>query len=192
MAKRNYREEYQRRIEKGLTEGYSRAQAAGHPRKGESGIKSLDNFFKELRQEINNMITDINHIFEGYADANCKVEYDPGHSAKHTYVLPHWYVGGGGCVPDKKDFENLWSRVRQERPQQGYAMWITGTTEEEYPGKKGELTITLSYRLHWRVIDEAINDRSHRTLVDVVNSMIPDERKERWLSIEQVAIVNKA
>lgn len=187
MAKRDYRAEYRRRIERGLARGQSRAQAAGHPRKGEFGVNSIQNFFKDLQSEMKAMISDIAHIFSSYEDASCDTEYDSG----HKFVLPHWYVGGGGCVPNRKSLDNLWSRVRQERPQQWYALWITGTTEEEYPGKEGELTITLSYRLHWRVVHEAIDDRSNRTLQDVVNAMLPDDRREQWLSIEQIAIVDK-
>jgi hypothetical protein len=191
MAKRDYKAEYQRRVAKGLERGYSRAQAAGHPRKGESGVNIFQNFFKDMQSKLKSMISDVGNIFRDYEEANCEPREEAGHKVDKTYVLPHYYVGDAECIPNRKAFENLWNRVRQERIQSFYAFWITGVTEEEYPQKEGELTITLSYRLSWRAVQEALNNRSNRTLADVVNAMIPAEHDERWLSIEQVAIVNK-
>lgn len=190
MAKRDYRAEYQRRIERGLERGYTRSQAAGHPGRSQTpirGAKDLQKFFKDLQSQLNNMIKDAKRIFEPYAEANCSVSYDPGHSG----VLPHWYTGEMSCMPNKRDLEALWRRVRAERLQDSYALWITGTTEEEYPGKEGEFNITLSYRIHWRAIEQAISNPSHRTVVDVINEFLPEERRERWLSIDQIAIVDK-
>lgn len=190
MANRDYRAEYQRRIDRGLEQGYTRSQAAGHPRRGETpirGARDLQKFFVDLQNQLQDMLKDAKRVFQYYSEANCTVQYDSGHDS----VLPHWYTGEMNCMPNKRDLEALWSRVRAERPQEFYALWISGTTEEEYPGKEGEFNITLSYRIHWRIIEEAINDKSHRTIVDVINAFLPEERKERWISIDQVAIVNK-
>jgi len=189
MAKRNYKAEYQRRIANGLAAGLSRGQAAGHPnvKKGEVRASS-ENFFKQLREQFNDMIGNVAKIFEGVdLEGNCEV----GYINRHGRILERWFVGGGGCIPDRMDFQKLWETANRERAQQSYAMTISGTTEEPYPGKGDQLEITLSYRIDRSAFQDALNDRSNRTLSDVINALLPQEREEKWMIIDQITIINK-
>lgn len=188
MAERDYRKEYQRRIDNALKAGFSRSQGAGHARVGERGIRDVQEFFRQKREQLKDMIKDVNRIFEPVDIAgNC----DVGYMDAHHRILSRWYVGGDDCQMNRADMQKLWDAVNRERVQHFYAITVTGVTEEPYPGKQGELYITLSYRLHRSRIINALNNKSNRTIADVVNAMLLPDREEQWMTIDQVTIIDK-
>jgi len=184
--KRDYKAEYQRRVLRGLEAGKSRTEARGH---GREAKPLFVNPFKAMQQGINSFIGKYNSAFE-------RVMHVPGiagvdYMEREGRVLPRWYTGNEDNPPNREDLQDLWDEVQDKRPQYGYAITVTGISEEEYPGKEGEVEITLSYRLDRSRIENALRDPSNRTLADVVNKMIPMQSYEKWLVVHQVTFIDK-
>jgi len=184
--KRDYKAEYHRRVMRGLEKGktYSESRGHGKPRKPE-----FVNPFKAMQKTVNSFIGQYNSIFERviHVPGIAGVDYMEGSGR----VLPRWYTGTDEKPPNRQDLEDLWNEVQDKRPQNGYAITVSGITEDEYPGKEGEVEITLSYRLNRRVVEQAINNPANRTLADVVNEMLPGGHYEKWLVVHQVSFIDK-
>ncbi|MGH8397471.1 MAG: hypothetical protein ACRETA_04410 [Gammaproteobacteria bacterium] len=183
MAKRS--EKYIKRIRSALKRGRTYQQARGHGR--EEALR-LENPFVPLKEQLDRMLGRVNAAFEplmvvpGYAG----VEYYPGDRMHRA----GWFTGTERRPANRQDFADLFDEANEKRPQNGYAVLVTGITEDEYPGHEGEIVITLSYRLNRSTIEDAIDNRSNMQLKDVVNDMI-GPRDEKWLVVYSVMIVDK-
>ena len=196
MAKgRNYQKEYARRIARGLERGLTKSQSSGHPRgeelsaKQEFNLRQLLNPFDTIKKSVNEFMSEVNRVFEPLTKVPSSA--DPYYIDRHGRVLERWAIGDDEHIPNKASMEELWDTVNDKRQQSGYAITVTGMTEDPYPGKYGELFITLSYRLNRNAIEQALNNPNNRTINDIVNSMIPSSSQERWLSVNQVTIIDK-
>lgn len=151
--------------------------------------KKYANPFKAMMGTLNKMASGIDRAFERLfrTPSRAGVSY----AERHDNILQRWYTGSGGADPNKADFEQLYETASDKRYQNGYAITVTGTTEERYPTKPEDEEITLSYRLARSVIDAALADRNNRNLVDVINAMRPGGSMETWVTIKQVTIIDK-
>lgn len=194
---RDYRAEYQRRIQSGMARGLTRSQAAGHPKSGEvsASARPFYNPFKEMRNSISEFISNIQSLFGGepsgiHATKN-EVDYIGPIGEFGVNSLPRWSIGSDSHPADINDFKDLMEEVRDKRFQEAYTMVVCGYLEELYPGHDPDEPIEcISYRINIRTIRYALN-RSPENLTDFMNMTLPEYHKENWLFVNEVQFIDK-
>lgn len=103
--KRDYRAEYQRRVERGLAKGYTRAQARGHPGKDQgyvSGQQTAPRYDRRLEIGVKEMRSG-----KSLTAAARSAHVDPTRLRN--------YATGSGVVEKRR---SRWAMVRDNRPRQ--------------------------------------------------------------------------
>lgn len=92
-----------------------------------------------------------------------RVYYEPGYNypGTHISVKPRYSIGSMECTDDL-DMDDVRDLFRTVGFRNYYVIVVTGHPCNEYPGKEGEETITLSY------------SREGNTALDVVDQLWPD------------------
>lgn len=194
---RDYRAEYQRRIQSGMARGLTRSQAAGHPKPGEvsASARPFVNPFAAMRDSVVKFISDIQSVFGGepsgvHATKN-DVEYIERVGEYGVNSLPRWSIGSDSHPADLNDFKDLFNETRDKRYQQSYTMVVCGYLEETYPGHDPDEPIEcISYRIGIGTIRHALN-QSPDNLTDFMNLTLPDFSHETWLQVNEVQFIDK-
>lgn len=194
---RDYRAEYRRRIQAGLAKGYTRSQAAGHPKPGETPVSALSfhNPFSEMRDSIRTFMTNFQNILggepSGLKGTPNEIEYIRGGGETGWAAAPRWTIGTELNPISVEDFKELLTEVRDKRFQNEYAMIVCGYLEETYPGHEEDGGVEcLSYRIRLSIIRKGLNMHPEN-MTEMVNSILPENHTEQWVSVTEVQFIDK-
>lgn len=198
MAKpRDYKAEYRRRIEKGLARGLTRSQASGHPKEGELPASAVQfvNPFRGIQEAFTKIVDRVREALAPLPKGTgqrktTEVEYKEQYDQSGITILPRWSIGGEEEEPNIRDARDLWKESVSKRYQGSYTIVVCGSTEEDYPGHDKDNTC-LSYRITRQTAQRAINRSDVKDLADLVNAMLPSKRKENWVDVKQLQILDK-
>lgn len=195
--KRDYKAEYQRRIQSGLARGLTRSQAAGHPKSGEPSASAarLINPFQKMKETVSGFISGLRDALKPLpksvtSERFNQVEYTDQYDMSGITVLPRWSVGENVNPPTLGDTRELWRTSTLYRYQGAYTIVVCGTTEEDYPGHDKNNTC-LSYRVTRGTINRAMTRKDVNDVADLVNAMLPREREENWLTVYKFQVLDK-